>query len=153
MASAYFQILSLATLVLSVCLETYSTTTNVAAKQNRKEKKETSTTQLLSEKVRLQLVTSMCVKLKSELADCESALGKRKFKGNLLFSTTNSFMFDISTDIWKTPFCPENILDRLASMSLNPKVEQLVSGTLKESHNITVKELKTIVKEKIRMLK
>lgn len=59
----------------------------------------------------------------------------------------------ILSDTWKTPCCPDNILDRLASMSLNPKVEQLVSGTLKESHNITVKEMKTIIKEKIRMLK
>lgn len=62
--------------MLSVCLETYSTTSNVAAKQNRKEKKENPSIQLLSEKARLQLVTSMCNKLKLELADCEAALGK-----------------------------------------------------------------------------
>ncbi|KAG4065801.1 hypothetical protein HA402_012479 [Bradysia odoriphaga] len=124
------EILSLATLVLSVCAEIYSSAASVPAKQNRREKKEKQTIQLLSEKARLQLTVSMSNKLKSELNDCEAAL-----------------------DTWKTPCCPDNILDRLASMSLNPKVEQLVSGTLKESHNITVKELKTIVKEKIRMLK
>ncbi len=71
--------------------------------------------------------------------------------GEIFYFNLNRNLFIV--DIWKTPCCPENILDRLASMSLNPKVEQLVSGTLKESHNITVKELKTIVKEKIRMLK
>lgn len=122
------ELLSLAALVLSVCSEIYSTAANVPAKQNRKEKKQT--TQLLSEKARLQLTVSMSNKLKSDLADCEAAI-----------------------DTWKTPGCPDNILDRLASMSLNPKVEQLVSGTLKESHNITVKEMKTIIREKIRMLK
>lgn len=69
--------MSLATLVLSVCLETYSNASNVVAtKQNRKEKKENPTTKLLSEKARLQLVVSMCNKLKLELADCETALGE-----------------------------------------------------------------------------
>lgn len=68
--------MSLATLVLSVCLETYSNASNVAAKQNRKDKKENPTTKLLSEKARLQLVVSMCNKLKLELADCETALGE-----------------------------------------------------------------------------
>lgn len=62
-----------------MCLETYSNTSNVAAKQNRKEKKEKPTIQLLSEKARLQLVSSMCNKLKLDLADCEVALGEKLF--------------------------------------------------------------------------
>lgn len=61
--------------MLSVCLETYSNTTNVAAK-HRKEKKENPSIQLVSEKARLQLVSSMCAKLKTELGKCEIALGE-----------------------------------------------------------------------------
>lgn len=59
----------------------------------------------------------------------------------------------IILDIWATPFCPDNITDQIAAISLNPKVEILVNTTLKDGHTITVKELKTIIKEKIRMLK
>lgn len=76
----YFQLLSLASLIMSVCLETYSNTTNVAAKQNRKEKKENPAFQRISEKTRLQLVVSLCSKLKLELASCEAALGELRLK-------------------------------------------------------------------------
>lgn len=69
-------IMSLAALILSVCLETYSKTTNVAAKQNRKDRKENPSLQLLSEKARIQLASSMCTKLKFVLADCDTALGE-----------------------------------------------------------------------------
>lgn len=61
-----------------MCLETYSNTANVAAKQNRKEKKDNPTAKLLSEKARLQLVVSMCNQLKLDLADCETALGENQ---------------------------------------------------------------------------
>lgn len=37
-------------------------------------------------------------------------------------------------------------------MSLNPNVEQLVNGTIRDSHGIMIKELKLIIKDKLRML-
>lgn len=61
-------------------------------------------------------------------------------------------MFEF-TATWIKPVCPDNITDRIAAMSLNPKVEILVSVTIKNGHSIAVRELRSILKEKIRMLK
>lgn len=37
-------------------------------------------------------------------------------------------------------------------MSLNPKVEALVSLTFRENHNSTLRDLKGLIKDKIKMI-
>lgn len=61
-------------------------------------------------------------------------------------------LISVSTESWKLPCIPEDLTAILASLSLNPNVETLVKTTIKESHNLTVKELRLLIKDKLRML-
>lgn len=61
-------------------------------------------------------------------------------------------LFSYFADSWKMPQVSNELLDSLAAMSLNPKVEATVSGIFRENHRLVVKELKNAIKEKIRMV-
>lgn len=58
----------------------------------------------------------------------------------------------LNIDSWKIPGVSDNLADRIAAMSLNPKVELVVNGMIRDSHLTTVKELKIIIRDKCRML-
>lgn len=53
---------------------------------------------------------------------------------------------------WKMPCLPKNLTETLASLSLNPNVETLVQGTIRKDHELTVDELRIVLKDKLRML-
>ncbi|GAB0092928.1 Phagocyte signaling-impaired protein [Sergentomyia squamirostris] len=59
---------------------------------------------------------------------------------------------DLALDSWKIPQVPNELLESLAALSLDPKVEETVSGIFRENHRLVVKELKNSIKEKIRMV-
>lgn len=50
------------------------------------------------------------------------------------------------------PCLPTNLTETLASLSLNPNVEALVQGTIRKDHELTVEELRVVLKDKLRML-
>lgn len=50
------------------------------------------------------------------------------------------------------PFLPKNLTETLASLSLNPNVEALVQGTIRKDHELTIDELRIVLKDKLRML-
>lgn len=50
------------------------------------------------------------------------------------------------------PCLPKNLTETLASLSLNPNVEALVQGTIRKDHELTVEELRVVLKDKLRML-
>lgn len=62
------------------------------------------------------------------------------------------FLFFLSTESWKSPNLPKTLTETLASLSLNPKVEILVDSTISKNHEITVDEIRTVLREKLRAL-
>lgn len=56
------------------------------------------------------------------------------------------------SESWKAPRLPNTLTETLASLSLNPKVETLVDSTITKNHEITVDEIRTILKDKLRCL-
>lgn len=75
--------------------------------------------------------------------------GIRKI-GLIIFFDITCFLHH--TGNWTPPLCPDNLVERIAAMSLNPNVEPVVQTTLRDGHTIAVKELRTIIREKQRML-
>lgn len=141
-----FQILSLITFILSVSYERLTVlTSNVKIRKNKKKSSTNANYNAdssnaitnndahnnisLTDKDRLALVVNIIRVLKPLLNEIDTTL-----------------------DTWKTPVVSKSLTDILASMSLNPKVEDLVNGTFREDHKYAVKELKIIVKDKIKMI-
>lgn len=50
------------------------------------------------------------------------------------------------------PRLPKTLTETLASLSLNPKVETLVETTISKNHELTVMEIRNVLKDKLRML-
>lgn len=61
-------------------------------------------------------------------------------------------LFEHFSESWKAPKLPKTLTETLASLSLNPKVETLVDSTISKNHEITVDEIRTILKDKLRCL-
>lgn len=64
---------------------------------------------------------------------------------------SNQILILIS-ESWKAPQLPKTLTETLASLSLNPKVETLVDSTITKNHEITVDEIRIILKDKLRCL-
>lgn len=148
--------------MLSIGHHKYSAT--IATKQNKKTKKREpligggATTNgsgagtILTDKDRLQIFGTLAAKLKLEFQNCDDALGERLKIETFFFVFRQTIPHRFQLDSWKTPGVSENLADRIAAMSLNPNVEVLVNGTIRDSHNATVKELKIITRDKCRLL-
>lgn len=106
-----------------------SSSNKVADNSNTNESNTHNNTATKTDKDRLTLLTNILKTLKSTLSDV-----------------------DVALDTWQTPVVSKTLSESLASMSLNPKVEDLVNGTFREDHKYTVKELKMIVKDKIKLI-
>ncbi|XP_055695660.1 phagocyte signaling-impaired protein isoform X1 [Lutzomyia longipalpis] len=132
------EILSLCSFVLVCGYERFSGTSlasQQATKKNKKRDVEGNGESVIggvgqvAEKERLVAIVDVLKGLRDQLSICDAAL-----------------------DSWKTPQVSNELLDSLAAMSLNPKVEATVSGIFRENHRLVVKELKNAIKEKIRMV-
>ncbi|XP_059620887.1 phagocyte signaling-impaired protein isoform X2 [Phlebotomus argentipes] len=130
------EILSLCSFVLACGYERFSAAaigSQQAGKKSRKRESlgngEALGAAQVAEKERLVAIVDVLKCLRNQLTACDTAL-----------------------DSWKMPQVSNELLDSLAAMSLNPKVEATVSGIFRENHRLVVKELKNAVKEKIRMV-
>lgn len=63
------------------------------------------------------------------------------------------FILSHPTGDWAPPLCPDDLIERIAAMSLNPNVEPVVQTTLRDGHLIAVQEMRAVIKEKLRMLR
>lgn len=71
---------------------------------------------------------------------------------NVHISSTFTHISHFSlTDTWKKPSMTTSLVKTLAAMSLDPQVDTIVNNTFRENHITVVKDLKQILKDKIRM--
>lgn len=159
------QIFALVTFILSVVHEKYLASSNRQTKRNKKKTTAEETTgpniYTPNDKERVNVITSLINRLKTELNTIDAALGETsflpftQFKSIFYFQFSNfqsfSFFFHF-VECWKTPGLPKTLTETLASLSLNPKVETLVNNTITRNHEITVHEMRTIIKDKLRCL-
>ncbi|XP_031637101.1 phagocyte signaling-impaired protein [Contarinia nasturtii] len=127
------EIFALATFVMSVVHEKYLANTNRQAKRSKKKSTtdETAGKNIYTpnDKERVNIITSLINRLKTELNTIDAAM-----------------------ESWKAPRLPKTLTETLASLSLNPKVETLVDSTITKNHEITIDEIRTILKDKLRCL-
>lgn len=155
------QILALASLVLTISGEKYKTICSSRGGRKTKLKADQpigSTT----DRDRLGAVQALVGQLQTVLGDVDQSIGecldckiiflKNSWQSFLFPYSVYSFFFRHAAN-WTAPLCPDNLVDRIAAMSLNPNVEPLVQTTLREGHRIAVEEMRAIVREKQRMLR
>ncbi|CAD7093319.1 unnamed protein product [Hermetia illucens] len=122
------EILSLYAFVLSVCHQKYATTPVQAKKSKKKEGVQKTASENLSQRI-----IGLMRHLKQELQICDNELV-----------------------LWKQPKFHTSLAECMSGMSLNPQVESSVttkvSDIFKENHLQTIKDLRNIIKDKIRMV-
>lgn len=182
------QIFALVTFVMSVVHEKYLASSNRQAKRNKKkttvEESSRNNVYTPNDKERINIITSLINRLKTELNTIDAAIGNihalftfilwnfffqricsisleieisvallfGKKNSILLAKKTKPFIFSRLSESWKAPSLPKTLTETLASLSLNPKVETLVDSTISKNHELTVNELRTILKDKLRCL-
>lgn len=67
----------------------------------------------------------------------------------MIYQFFNSISIYIPTEKERLP---KSLTETLASLSLNLNVEALVQGTIRKDHELTVDELRIVIKDKLRML-
>ncbi|XP_055546311.1 phagocyte signaling-impaired protein isoform X2 [Wyeomyia smithii] len=131
--NAGIEIACLVLFVLTVCYDKYSQAP--PPQPTRKPKKKESEqnnhecTVVMNEKNRLHLVTELLRTLKVNIIECEAALSS-----------------------WEAPLVSDSLTAALEQMSLNPKSESSVRLKLMDSHVGEIKELKKLLKDKLKLI-
>lgn len=102
----------------------------------------------LSDAEKANILSQVLKELKMTLNDCDKALGMSLVYLVLQLSLNSSFT---KTETWKQPSMTTSLVKTLAAMSLDPQVDTIVNNTFKENHTTVVKDLRQILKDKIKM--
>nr|Q17DK2.2 RecName: Full=Phagocyte signaling-impaired protein; AltName: Full=N-terminal acetyltransferase B complex subunit MDM20 homolog; AltName: Full=N-terminal acetyltransferase B complex subunit NAA25 homolog [Aedes aegypti] len=132
--NACVEIAALVLFVMTVCFDKYSQAP--APQPTRKTKKKDSEQNnhepavvLMTEKNRLQLVVDVLRALKTNLVDCEAVLSS-----------------------WELPLLSDSLAGALEQMSLGAKSESAVRLKLMDTHLGEIKELKKLLKDKLKLI-
>lgn len=148
------QILSICTFIITIFYEKFlgGSQQIQAKKGKRKDGKQNQNgvvvVDALSDAEKANILSQVLKELKTTLTDCDKALGKsfRLLKFNNIHSPLNPI-----SDTWKQPSMTTSLVKTLAAMTLDPHVDTIVNNTFKENHTTVVKDLKQILKDKIKM--
>lgn len=132
--NACIEIASLVLLVLTMCYDKYSQApapqpTRKAKKKDSEQNNHEVTVVLMTDKNRLQLVVDVLRTLKTNLVECEAVLST-----------------------WELPLLSDTLAAALEQMSLDSKSESAVRLKLMDSHLGEIKELKKLLKDKLKLI-